>query len=241
MAKIGNQQQYGDYPVDLFPGDGTTVNFTLKYAPGSPNAIDVYVSGIKQKVNSYSVSNTTLTFTQAPPAPASGVAHNIEVAYKGIQGIVPTPAAGSVTKQSMATPYYVARAFANNANTLTGSTGNIVKIDSKSADTSPSGNWVDTVNGWIKPTIAGFYLVSANVRGNGTAALLTGMIYKNGSVNSYGSVSPNTGYAMCMTTDVVYFNGTSDYVQIGVYNSSATISTDTGSFAANYLSVAGPF
>ena len=43
-------------------GNGSTVNFTV---PGNPLA--VYINGVYQNRNTYSVSGITLTFTQAPP------------------------------------------------------------------------------------------------------------------------------------------------------------------------------
>lgn len=50
-----------------FTGDGVTVAFTLSAAPNSENSTFVYVNGVYQQKNTYSVSGTTLTFSQAPP------------------------------------------------------------------------------------------------------------------------------------------------------------------------------
>ena len=64
--------------VDQFTGDGTTVLFTLSAGVGiAGTTLDVYVSGVHQDPDTYSVSGTTLTFTEAPPAPPTGVATNI--------------------------------------------------------------------------------------------------------------------------------------------------------------------
>lgn len=59
-----------------FTGDGSTVVFTLSAAPGSENATFVYINGVYQQKNTYSVSGTTLTFSQAPPFTST-----IEVMY----------------------------------------------------------------------------------------------------------------------------------------------------------------
>jgi len=59
-----------------FTGDGTTVAFTLASAPAGENATNVYINGVYQQKNTYSVSGTTLTFSQAPPVTSS-----IEVNY----------------------------------------------------------------------------------------------------------------------------------------------------------------
>jgi hypothetical protein len=53
--------------VQNFSGNGSTVAFTLTYDPGTENNTQVYVNGVYQQKNTYSVSGTTLTFSEAPP------------------------------------------------------------------------------------------------------------------------------------------------------------------------------
>ena len=53
--------------VQNFNGNGSTVNFVLAYDPGTENNTQVYVNGVYQQKNTYSVSGTTLTFSEAPP------------------------------------------------------------------------------------------------------------------------------------------------------------------------------
>jgi hypothetical protein len=53
--------------VQNFTGDGSTVNFTLSSAPLNENNTFVYINGVYQNKNTYSVSSTTLTFSEAPP------------------------------------------------------------------------------------------------------------------------------------------------------------------------------
>ena len=65
----------GNYVQNAFSGNGSTTAFTLTTAPGTKNNTQVYISGVYQAKSTYSVSGTTLTFTQAPP---SGT-NNIEV------------------------------------------------------------------------------------------------------------------------------------------------------------------
>jgi len=55
------------YQIQNFTGDGTTVNFTLSSAPSSENSTFVYINGVYQNKNTYTVSGTTLTFSEAPP------------------------------------------------------------------------------------------------------------------------------------------------------------------------------
>src|SRR5210317_819270 len=50
----------------IFAGDGSTVDFTLTSAPTSENNLLVFIDGAFQAQDSYSVSGTTLTFSEAP-------------------------------------------------------------------------------------------------------------------------------------------------------------------------------
>lgn len=60
-----------------FTGNGSTVAFTLASAPaGGENATNVYINGVYQQKNTYSVAGTVVTFSQAPPVTSS-----IEVNY----------------------------------------------------------------------------------------------------------------------------------------------------------------
>tara|TARA_R110000764_G_scaffold144137_1_gene231980 strand:- start:176 stop:3034 length:2859 start_codon:yes stop_codon:yes gene_type:complete len=65
----------GTLAVQRYSGDGSTVAFTLATAPAGENNTQVYVSGVYQQKDTYSVSGVTLTFSAAPP---SGT-NNIEV------------------------------------------------------------------------------------------------------------------------------------------------------------------
>ena len=50
-----------------FTGDGATVAFTLSTAPNGENSTFVYINGVYQQKNTYSISGATLTFSEAPP------------------------------------------------------------------------------------------------------------------------------------------------------------------------------
>lgn len=69
---IGGRVAY----VDNFTGSGVQVNFTLTAAPVDENNTQVYVNGVYQQKNTYSLSGTTLTFSTAPPFTST-----IEVTY----------------------------------------------------------------------------------------------------------------------------------------------------------------
>jgi hypothetical protein len=83
----------GTQSVDNFNGDGSTVAFTMSSAPTTENNTMVYISGVYQQKDTYSISGTTLTFSTAPP---SGTG-NIEVMHLSTQPIGVDPSIGSVT------------------------------------------------------------------------------------------------------------------------------------------------
>ena len=63
--------------VDVFSGNGSTTSFTLSVAPGREENCQVFFDGVHQAHSTFTVSNTTLAFSTAPP---SGTA-NIEVVH----------------------------------------------------------------------------------------------------------------------------------------------------------------
>jgi len=81
--------------VDQFSGDGSTVAFTLSGDAGSENNTQVFVSGVYQEKDTYSLSGTTLTFSTAPPTGTG----NIEVVWTAPLSIgVPSDGTVSTTK-----------------------------------------------------------------------------------------------------------------------------------------------
>jgi hypothetical protein len=64
------------YQIQNFTGDGTTLSFTLTSAPNNENSTFVYINGVYQNKNTYSVSGVTLIFSEAPP-----ITSKIEVMY----------------------------------------------------------------------------------------------------------------------------------------------------------------
>jgi hypothetical protein len=59
-----------------FTGNGFNVAFTLASAPAGENATNVYINGVYQQKNTYSIAGAVLTFSEAPPLTSS-----IEVNY----------------------------------------------------------------------------------------------------------------------------------------------------------------
>lgn len=66
----------GEATIANFTGNGAQTVFNLAFAPPSENSTNVYVSGVYQQKNTYSVAANVITFSAAPPLNSS-----IEVAY----------------------------------------------------------------------------------------------------------------------------------------------------------------
>ena len=60
-----------EFQVQNFTGTGSQTVFTLTTAPLSENLTFVYINGVYQQKNTYTVSGVTLTFSTAPPSTSS--------------------------------------------------------------------------------------------------------------------------------------------------------------------------
>ena len=93
MAYIGNVPKTANFAIDTFNGDNSTVNFTLRDAPATTSSILVFVGGIRQHTDTYTLSERTLQFSEAPPTGTN----NIQVLFLGIGTTTTVPADGTVS------------------------------------------------------------------------------------------------------------------------------------------------
>jgi hypothetical protein len=67
----------GDFnSIANFTGTGTQTTFTLLFTPISENTTQIYINGVYQNKDTYSITNSTVTFSEAPP-----VTSKIEIMY----------------------------------------------------------------------------------------------------------------------------------------------------------------
>jgi hypothetical protein len=71
IATYDNIFGSGAFAVTNYTGNGSTVGYAV-----TGNVVAVYINGVYQNRNTYSISNTTLTFSEAPP-----VTSLIEILY----------------------------------------------------------------------------------------------------------------------------------------------------------------
>ena len=86
--------------VDSFSGNGSTVAFTLSGEHGTENNTQVFVGGVYQEKDTYSLAGTILTFSAAPPSGTS----NIEVVWSQPLAIG-VPGDGTVTPAKLDRAY----------------------------------------------------------------------------------------------------------------------------------------
>lgn len=80
---IGFGLSTGNYTINRFSGDAVTTTFPLTIAPNLEENIDVYITGVYQQKDTFSVVGTSLVFSAAPPAGTD----NIEVKIGTTLGI----------------------------------------------------------------------------------------------------------------------------------------------------------
>jgi hypothetical protein len=182
--------------VDRFSGNGSTTNFTLSGDPGTENNTYVFVAGVYQQKNIYSLSGTTLSFSSAPP---SGT-NNIEVVWTQPLA-VGTPGDGTVstikladeavTTAKLATDSVTADKIAASAvgsSELASGAATLAKLDTTGASgkvlmAQGAGNppaWADgaaptvqtqTISSgsgsWSKPTTGGYQFVQIEIWAGG--------------------------------------------------------------------------
>ena len=118
------------------------------------------------------------------------------------------------------------RAWANTSTTCPINTPTKVALLSEDFDTNSNFG-----SSRFTPSVAGYYLISGCVAvQQGSTVSLVASIQKNGSVASYGACQVSGESYRTMVTDILYLNGSTDYVELFVYhNSSSSKTTNTGS------------
>lgn len=117
--------------------------------------------------------------------------------------------------------------YAGSATSLSGGGFTKVLFDTKEFDTN--NNFASSK---FTPTVAGYYQINGGVS-VGTNAQVVCSIYKNGSEYKRGSnISTNTQGTV--VGSVVYFNGSTDYVEIYCF-SSVTQNTQTNAYWGCYF------
>ena len=135
-----------------------------------------------------------------------------------------------------------ARAYRNAEQSIAGPISEKILIDTISFDTE---GVVDIDNSRIIPNLAGYYQVSGNARFSiPYSETFFCSIFKNGEQVSVGAYfrSGSSGPGMSIVSDLVYMNGTTDYLELYLWHSySSALQLVVGKSCQNYISILGPF
>lgn len=112
---------------------------------------------------------------------------------------------------------------------LTAATWNKVLLTTKDFDVTSAFN---TGTSRFQPTVAGYYSVTGRCYITGSGTVWSG-IFKNGVLYAYGT-SGAQGVGLSLVADLVYLNGTSDYLELHINPSTATSIATADSTLCNF-------
>ena len=92
VSPSGNISFETTYLTASYVGDGSTVAYSLTANPQTENNVNVYVDGVYQNKNTFALSGTTVTFSEAPPLNAA-----IEIVYPTNTDTLNGSAASAIT------------------------------------------------------------------------------------------------------------------------------------------------
>ena len=229
--------------VQRLSGDGTTVQFTLNSTPPNINFFDVYITGLYQQKNTYTLAGNVLTFSEAPPTGTE----NIEVEWGSSLDVgVPSDLSVGTDKLQDSSVTLVKLA-------KVGTAGQVLTSNGPSSAPSyqavfPSGTalvFAQTAapTGWTKSVThndKALRVVSGNAGSGGTSAFSTvfGSRTPSGSISVSGTVGDTTLSTAQIpshthTLQGYYNNGVSDSNQLGIFtnNNGLPRTTNGGSYA----------
>jgi len=236
--------------IDTMTGDGSDTTLTLSINPTVENNTQVYIDGVYQNKDTYSVSGTTLTFSTAPPAGSAVEVMTITPSVVSLH----VPADGSVTPAKIASGD-----FYFDTNTLyVDSTNNRVGIGTASPATALDTNGIVRASSAYSLSYAGVDgSTSAFGAGTISADANWGMFFKSTTgasvaefawVNAAGSErmridsSGQVGIGTSSPSETLHmFKATYPIFKIEStsYNSTLGIDTGNGNLVLNNVSNAG--
>jgi hypothetical protein len=109
------------------------------------------------------------------------------------------------------------KAYPNTATSVTGVTQTKVTLDAVVFDTNSNFS-----SSRFTPTAAGYYLITGTISITATNVIgLLASIWKNGVAIAYGSSQVRANALRSTATDIVYLNGSTDYVELYAYHETA--------------------
>ena len=211
----------GGIDSQIFNGDGTDTTFTLTTAPTSEDHLWVFVDGVYQNKDSYSISGTTLTMADAPDNGTKLAVHHVRVG---------TPGTGAITAAMLASPLSLSGDFAVDTNVL--------KVD---ASNNRVGINVTTPSHPLD-VVGNINVTSGNVQTT-DSMILGGSLIHNGDTDT--KLQFDTNNIKLIAGGATHFEASSDQTtrifggntaaivintsqQVGIGSASPTVSLDVG-------------
>ena len=170
-----------------------------------------------------SVITATTTSGLTQSADNSGV---LQLA-SGTGNLVTIPSVTGTAMVSGNMPAFSAYATSNQS--ISSATFTKITFDTEIFDTNSN-----FASSRFTPTVAGYYQVNGNMRCGGTSKSVSVVaIYKNGSIYAYGNQINGTGAVQLVVSEVVYLNGSTDYVELYGYVDATSPTFEYATTAAN--------
>jgi len=139
----------------------------------------------------------------------SDTSGQIELQANGVTRLTVSSSGVSFTSASTAAPTF--SAYQSSAQSL--SSGTWTKINLQTEEWDTNNNFDSATNYRFTPTVAGYYQINGNANGNSNVQFIVA-IYKNGTEYRRGGYVASTTAIGNSVASVVYFNGSSDYVEL---------------------------
>jgi hypothetical protein len=120
----------------------------------------------------------------------------------------------------------------------TTTTGTFTKIQLNTERFDTNNNFDPTTNYRFTPTVAGYYQISSGVTFSATTINygVGAVIYKNGAAYSWGTATATPQmYPTATTSSLIYLNGSTDYIELYVYNGSGVSVATVGDTYYTYM------
>jgi hypothetical protein len=117
-------------------------------------------------------------------------------------------------------------------------TGTFTKIQLNTERFDTNSNFDSTTNYRFTPTVAGYYQISSGVSFSAPSNNygVGAVIYKNGSAYAWGTAVGTTQmYPTATASSLIYFNGSTDYIELYVYNGTPVSAATVGDTYYTYM------
>ncbi len=197
--------------------------------------VDVYRNGVMLGSADYTATSGT-TIVLASGATAGDLVEVISFYVSSVLNAIPATAGSvgttylanaSVSQAKLGTnvagtgPAF--SAYQSTNQTVANNTWTKYQLQTEEFDTNS--NFDSTTNYRFTPTIAGYYQLTGNVSFQNVNGEVLSGIYKNGTAYKYGSDMSSSNFYMSQVNALVYLNGSTDYVELYVFQSTGASRT----------------